>query len=374
MSDVPPPPFAAPLPSDRGPGTGASTPALAHRTVTVAAIVLGLALLVLLVYVTASVLFLVFGALLIAAIFSGLARLLMRTGMPRPAALLLVYLLTFALIAAPIAWGGFALVEQFNDLLAAVRDQAESLLRTLGGMGLPVDAESVPTVDDLGSVLPQTGGIVSSVGQALFGALGVLGNFFVLLFLAIFVSWQPGLYRDGIVSLFPRAKRARVGEVLEKSARSLLMWVAGDAISMATIFTVSWIGLSLIGMNNAFLLALQAGLLAFIPTLGPFVAGVIIVLAALAQGPEMALWALGVYVLIQGVESNVTQPIAQRMTTSLPPALTLGAQMLFGLLFGLPGFILAVPLMAVLVTMVRELYVKDVLGGAAGQLAEDGSS
>lgn len=363
MPDAPPPFAASPLssPTAAASGDGGSTPQLAHRAVTVAAIALGLALLVLIAYVSASALFLLFGALLLASIFCGLARLLQRLGLPRWLSLLLVYLLTFAIIVAPVAWGGVALAGQFNELLASVRDQANQLLGRLGEMGLPVGEDSAG--QELQTLLPQPSGLASSVGQALFGALGALGNFFVLLFLAIFISWQPTLYRDGLVSLFPKAKRARVAEVLEKSAHSLLMWVAGDAISMATIFSVSWIGLSLIGINNAFLLALQAGLFAFIPTLGPFVAGVIIVLAGLAQGVDMALWALGVYVLIQGVESNVTQPIAQRLTTSLPPALTLGAQIIFGLLFGLAGFILAVPLMAVLVTMVREFYVEDVLGG-----------
>ncbi|RIY02788.1 AI-2E family transporter [Aureimonas flava] len=326
-----------------------------------AAIVLGLVLLVVVFARASSAFFLIFAGLLIAAIFCGLARALQRLGLPRPAALGLVYLLTFALIIVPVAWGGVTLVQQFRDLLSGVRDQANQLLDSLSQMGLPVQREI--NSGDLQSLLPDPSGFVSSAGQALFGALGGLGNFFVVLFLAIFVSWQPKLYRDGLVSLFPREKRARVGEVLDKSAHSLLMWVAGDAVSMALIFSVSWAGLWLIGVNNAFLLGLQAGVLAFVPTLGAFVAGVIIVLAALAQGVDMALWALGLYVLLQGIESNIAQPIAQRYTSALPPALTLSTQVVFGLLFGLLGFVLAVPVIAVVMTLVRELYVQDVLGG-----------
>lgn len=345
-SSTPPPSPATPQP-------------LAYRTVAIAAIVLGMILSVVVFAYAATGFFLIFASLLLAAIFCGVARLFQRLGLPRWASLLLVYLLTFALILAPVAWGGFALVQEFNSLLAGVREQADKLLHSLQGMGLPMD----PNADSRSfeDLLPS--GLASSAGQALFGALGAVGNFFVVLFLAIFVSWQPGLYRDGVVSLFPKEKRARVSEVLKKAAHSLILWVAGDAISMALIFTVSWAGLLLIGVNNAFLLALQAGLLAFVPTVGAFVAGAIIVLAALAQGVEMALWALGLYLLIQGVESNVAQPIAQRYTTSLPPALTLGAQVIFGLLFGLLGFVLAVPVVAVVRTLIREFYIDDVLGG-----------
>ncbi|WP_279483119.1 AI-2E family transporter [Aureimonas sp. SK2] len=349
--------------SDPTPHPAAVPPRLAYRTVTMAAIVLGLVLLIVVFALASSAFFLIFAGLLIASIFCGLARLLQRLGLPRMAALVLVYLLTLVLIIAPAAWGGVTLVQQFSDLLSGVRSQADQLLSSLNEMGLPMEQEI--KAGDIQALLPDPSGFVSSAGQALFGALGGLGNFFIVLFLAIFVSWQPQLYRNGLVSLFPREKRARIAEVLDKSAHSLLMWVAGDAVSMVLIFSVSWVGLWLIGVNNAFLLALQAGLLAFIPTLGAFVAGVIIVLAALAQGVDMALWALGLYLLLQGIESNIAQPVAQRYTTALPPALTLSAQVIFGLLFGLLGFVLAVPVVAVLMTLTQELYVKDVLGGPA---------
>lgn len=337
---------------------------LATDTLTVTAIALGSVLLVLVLYAASTAFLLVFAALLLAAIFCGLGHLLQRIGLPRWLSMITVYLLALAAIIAPIAWGGVALVQQFNDLLNGALNQADKLWTMLGEMGLPVGGEEgKPIASTLQDLLPNSSGLVASAQKAIFSFLGGFGNFFVVVFLAIFISWQPRLYRTGVTNLVPRHKRARIGEVLDKSARSLILWVAGDAISMATIFVVSWLGLWAIGMPNAFLLALQAGLLAFIPTLGAFVAGIIIVLSALAVSPEMALWALGVYVLIQGIESNVTTPIAQRYMTALPPALTLGFQILFGLLFGLLGFILAVPFLAVLKVLVNELYIEDVLGG-----------
>lgn len=346
-----------PQPSDPPPHVPA---AFAYRTVAMIAIALALVLLVVIFWMASTGFFLIFAALLIAAIFCGLANVVRKLGVPRPIALLIVYLLAFALVVGPPALGGFALVQQFNELLSGVRGQAEEFLSWLSGMGLPVETEV--NTENLEQMVPE--GFASSAGQALFGALGAIGNVFIVLFLAMFVSWQPGLYRDGVVSLFPREKRARLKDVLEKSAHSLIMWVAGDAMSMVLIFTVSWIGLWLIGVNNAFLLALQAGLLAFVPTVGAVVAGAIIVLAAAAQGFDYALWALGLYLVIQGIESNVAQPVAQRYTTSLPPALTLGMQLIFGLLFGLLGVVLAVPIVAVAKTLVEELYIEDTLGGA----------
>lgn len=338
---------------------------LAYRTVTITAIVLAMVLIVLVAYFAASTFFLVFAALLLASILTGLAHLIQKLGAPRWLAMVLVYVLTIIIITAPLAWGGIALVQQFNDLWRGVQSQVDQLVQRLTEMGIPVGGNGESGGSQIQNLLPS--GLFSSASRVVFSFLGGFGNFFVVVFLAAFISWQPHLYRDGLLSLFPREKRARLKDTLHDSAHSLLMWVAGTAISMATVFVVSWIGLALIGMPNAFLLSLQAGFLAFIPTLGPFVAGAVIVLAGLAVSGQMALWGLGVYLLIQGVESNITTPIAQRWTTSLPPALTLGFQVLFGLLFGLLGFVLAVPMLAVLTVIVRKLYIEDVLGGPAGE-------
>ncbi|WAJ28632.1 AI-2E family transporter [Antarcticirhabdus aurantiaca] len=331
-----------------------------------AAILCGIALLV----YAGSVFLIVFAGLLFAAIFRGLANALHRLGVPVKLGLVVVVLLFLALLGLSIAYGGVTLVGQFRDLLRGVESQAGQLISNIENQGLPLVGDGGPIEPgQLASLLPNPQGLFTSAGQAVFGALGALGNLFVIFFLAVFVAWQPSLYRDGLVSLFPKDKRERVREVLKKSAHALVMWVAGSGISMLTVFVVSWAGLWLIGMPNAFLLALQAGILAFIPTLGAFVAGVVIVLAALGEGMTMALWALGIYVLIQGVESNITTPIAQRYMTALPPALTLGFQILFGLLFGLLGFVMAVPFLAVLIVLVREFYVEDALGGMASEEA-----
>ena len=341
---------------------------LAGDTLAVTGIVLASVILVAIFYVASTAFFLVFAALLLAAIFCGLAQLLQRLGLPRWLAMIAIYVLALGAIIVPAAWGGIALAQQFQSLLHGVVEEAGKLAKAVGDLGLPIptvreaNGGGAPNVE---SALPDPSGLAASAQKAVLSLLGGVGNLFVVVFLAFFISWQPRLYRQGVLSLFPRARRARIGQVLDESARSLVLWVAGNAISMATIFVVCWVGLTLISMPNAFPLALQAGLFAFIPTLGPFIAGVVIVLSGLAASPEMALWGLGVYILIQGVESNIATPIAQRYMTALPPALTLGFQVLIGLLFGLLGFVLAVPLLAVVMVLVGELYVNDVLGGPA---------
>jgi predicted PurR-regulated permease PerM len=130
------------------------------------------------------------------------------------------------------------------------------------------------------------------------------------------------------------------------------------------IFVLSLIMLMLIGMPLALFLALQAGLLAFIPIIGPVIAGIVIVLVGLSSSMTMGLYGLGAYLVIQLVESNLLMPVVQERAVRLPPAFTLGFQLLFGYLFGFLGLALAVPIAAVGKVFVQELYVKDRLGGS----------
>lgn len=332
-----------------------------HRTLIavaiVAAAIAGAAMFV----VASQAFFLIFGALVLAAIFCGLARQIERLGLNGKLSLILTYLLLFLLLGGGIAWGGFTIVQQFQDLLKLLQDQADQLPQRLDNSTIP----GASLLSDMSpkEFLPSASGFFSSASQTAFSVMGGLGNAFIVLFLAIFVSFQPQTYSRGIVSLFPRKKRPLISRTLKRSAHELILWLGGQAISMATIFVVSLGGLLAIGMPSALLLALQAGLLAFIPTIGPFIAGVVIVLAGFADSPSMALWGLGVYLVVQGLESNVTQPVAQRWMTALPPALTLGAQLVFGLLFGIVGLALVVPLVAVLKVLVEDLYIDHTLGG-----------
>jgi predicted PurR-regulated permease PerM len=128
------------------------------------------------------------------------------------------------------------------------------------------------------------------------------------------------------------------------------------------IALTTWAGLALVGMPGALLLGLQAGLVNFIPYLGPVIAAVPILLAAMAQGTTMVLWALGVHVVIQVLEGYVLAPMIQKRAVDVPPVLTRAAVLVFGAFFGALGIALATPVVAALKVAVVRLYVEDYLG------------
>lgn len=186
-------------------------------------------------------------------------------------------------------------------------------------------------------------------------AFGAVANLVLILFVGLYLAVQPRLYKRGVVFLAPDRLRPRVDELLEESASVLRHWLFGTLLSMLTIGVLTFIGLSLLGVPLALLLAVIAALLAFIPNIGPVIAAVPAVLLSLLEGPQQALYVALLYIGVQTVESYLITPFIQRRTVSLPPALTISAQFLLGMLAGALGLFVATPLAAVGLTLVRRL-------------------
>ncbi|GAA0608523.1 AI-2E family transporter [Craurococcus roseus] len=273
-------------------------------------------------------------------------------------------LLTLA-AAALAVWGGYNLVAQADGLVAVIGEQLRALRGELRDMGVTPPQGADGQQRTLAQVLlPDPSTLFGTAYSAFSLASGLLGNAIVVVFVGLFAAADPGIYRRGVLALLPRGRRQRVGEVLDEMAAVLRWWLVGQLVAVVLIALSMWLGLALIGMPGALLLGLQAGLVNFIPYLGPVIGAVPIGLAAMAQGTTMVLWALGVHVVIQTIEGYVLAPLIQRRAVDLPPVLTLAAVAVFGTLFGALGVALATPLVAVLKVAVQRLYVEDRLGGA----------
>ncbi len=194
-------------------------------------------------------------------------------------------------------------------------------------------------------------------------SLTVIAAIGLMLVLAIYVGAEADLYRRGLLSLFPPQLRPRINEVMAATAHTLRKWLLAQFIAMAVIGLASFLAFSIIGIHAAFALALIAGLLEFIPTLGPILSGSIAVAMAFLDSPSQALWVLFAAIVIQQLENNVLIPMLMKGGMDLPPALTLVMQGLMAILFGFAGMLVAVPLLAALIVPVRMLYIEDTLGG-----------
>ncbi|RYC68129.1 AI-2E family transporter [Spirosoma sordidisoli] len=208
--------------------------------------------------------------------------------------------------------------------------------------------------------------LAGRVFGAVSGTVSVFTDLYVIFFLALFLAAEPRLYTDGLVNLIPPAGRQRTRHILAQLDESLLGWLIGTLISMAIVGLLSWLGLSLLGVRLAGILALFAALITFIPNLGPVLALIPALLFALLDGPQQALNVLLLYVGIQFVESNLVTPLIQKRLNDIPPALLLLVQIIVGAFAGTLGLIMAAPLLAILMVLVRTIYQEDMLGDSSG--------
>lgn len=312
---------------------------------------IGLALLV--AWYAAEVLLLGFGGILFAVAIraggEGLARHLPLSA--RWCSVLVVLLVALALFALGAVTGD-EVARQFTDLRERLPDAVARARATL--------QES-----ELGrgflSLLAGAGDEAVSVGSALQAAtltFGVLADLFVVALVAIYLGLSPRTYLDSTVALAPVAHQDDVRSGLVECGAALKRWLLGQLVSMTFVGVLTGIGLWLIGVPNAVLLGVVTGLFVFVPILGPIVAAVPGILLALAVSPTLALYAAGVYFLVQQIEGALITPMAQRWAVDLPPALGVIAIVLFGALFGFPGVLFATPLTVVIMVLVRRFYLE----------------
>lgn len=196
---------------------------------------------------------------------------------------------------------------------------------------------------------------------AVTSAFGFFGNIIILAFIAIYGALDPETYRRGFLALFAPSIRSQADMVLSRSVVTLHQWLTAKLIAMAVVGVLTYAGLLFVDIPLALVLGLIAGLLAFIPNLGPVLAAAPALLLAMPQGLNTVLLALGVYLAVQTLESYVITPVIQQQKVSLPPVLVICSQLLFGSLFGLLGLALATPLTALVIQLTSDLYVKKYL-------------
>lgn len=315
--------------------------------------------LALLAWRLAEVLILVFGAALVAVILRAIADpITEKTRLPSRLALLVAVLFVLGLIGLTGWLFGSEIATQASTLRETLPAAWKSFEARLGDTQI---GERI-----LGALRDAAEGGGSSVASELgrfaltFGS--AVADFLLVLVAGVFLAAEPRLYRRGLVKLFPPRRHDEVASALDNTGRALRKWLLGQLISMTIIGVFTGLGLWLVGVPSAHMLGLIAGLAEFVPLLGPIIAAVPGLLLALLVGPETALWALGVYLVIQQVESNLVTPLVEKKAVSIPPVVTLFGVLALGVIFGVLGILLAAPLIVVIYVLVKQLYVRGALG------------
>jgi predicted PurR-regulated permease PerM len=328
----------------------------------------------------AATLFLIFAGVLLGVTLNAMTHLLGRlVGWPHWLRLAIVCLVSAGLLSGAIFLGGTTIAEQAAALSDTIKSQLVNVKAFLDRNGIDtsyldlakpasgpsasatpststIPARSLPGADALAS---SGGAIVSQTLKLLLGTLSAVGNFFIVIFLGLTFAAQPSVYRNGLLYLAPAKHRARATVIIDKISDTLERWLIAQIVVMTAVFAVTWLGLAIIGIPGSFILGIQAGLLAFIPTVGAIVAGVIVLLASLSSGWIATASAFGLFLGVHALESYILTPILQRQALDIPPATLFAFQILLGIVFGLWGISLALPLMAIVKVLIDHFKAEE---------------
>jgi predicted PurR-regulated permease PerM len=249
----------------------------------------------------------------------------------------------------------------------AIARQLDELAQSLPAAfeALRARVQTIGWLDDLLSRADPLAGPPEGAGSAAAAAVtttfGSLANLVIVLIIGIYGAISPGPYRRGLRALLAPSLRPRGDEVMDRCTRTLRRWLGAQLLSMTVVGVLTGLGLWLVGVPLAFLLGLIAGIFAFIPNIGPILAAIPALLLASTSGGTAVLLTLGVFLVVQSLETYLITPMIQQDQVSLPPALLIAMQLLFGVLFGLGGLMLASPLTALGMTLVNQTYRRDYL-------------
>lgn len=206
---------------------------------------------------------------------------------------------------------------------------------------------------------PSGQAIVNTATTALATVGGALSGFVLVLIGGLYLAAQPSLYAIGLLRLVPAGAQTKTAETLDAISVSLRNWLKGQALGMLFVGVGTGFGLWLVGVPAAWAIGLIAGLAEFVPYLGILVAGLPAVILGFGQGTDTGLWTIGVLILVQQLQGNLVMPLLQNKMVDLPPAVTIFGIIAAGILFGVPGVLLATPLTIVVLVLVRRLYLHE---------------
>jgi predicted PurR-regulated permease PerM len=302
-----------------------------------------------LAWTLAQPLLLILGAIVFATMLDGGTRLLGRVlPIGRGWRLALVLLGCLGFVYWLVNFAGNQLLTQAAQLqtvIVAQVQRAVALAEANGAGALEFDVEQA-----INYVAGSVGRVTAAVGSV----IGGLTSLFMIFVLGIFLAIEPRLYERGFAWLLPSSERTHFFNVANAMGYTLRRLMAGRLLGMLVEGIATWILLAIYGIPMAALLGIITGILVFIPNIGAILSGVLMVLVGFSLGLEGGLYALFVYAVVQTVDGYIIVPMVAKRTVDLAPALVLGAQLLFGALFGIMGLALADQIVAMIKVMLEK--------------------
>ena len=264
--------------------------------------------------------------------------------------------------------------ELINQIPSAASKLWELLINTFFDFAEIIYKDSIPNLSDRSlltkqlSIIPDSSTLASGVTDSITKLINIVSNvgigilqLFFIVSVALMITFQPNSYREVAILLVPSFYRRRARNILLTCGNALSSWMVGVVLSSICVAILASIGLYLLGIKLVIANALIAGLLNFIPNVGPTISTIFPLSVALLDTPWKSLAVLGLYIVIQNIESYVITPSIMHKQVKLLPGLTITAQFIFTILFGPIGLLLAIPMAVVIQVFVKEVIINDIL-------------
>lgn len=310
-------------------------------------------------------LLLLFTAVVLATVLNQVVKRFRRSGVQRVWAVALTFG-SLIVILGLVAWLIVPpFIDQFQQLIQLAPSSWQQLEARLSWIEARVLRPFFPGIPDIGSLLDQFQPEISALLQRsldFFSAsLEALVQIFLVLVLTLMLLVNPQPYRDLFIRLFPAFYRRQARETLDRCEETLGQWAIGALAEMMFVGTLSGIGLLILGVPLVLANALIAGLLNFIPNIGPTLSVILPMAVALLDTPWKALAVLILYTVIQQIESYWLTPTVMAKQVSLLPAVTLTVQIFFASFFGFLGLLIALPLAVVAKVWLETVLIHEIL-------------
>lgn len=328
-------------------------------------------LLLLFLYSVAQILLLLFISVLFSLYLGAITDVLQRrVSLPRSVGIMMAILVTLLLavgigllIVPPVVQQTQELVqtlprqlEQWEQQLLDLAERSPTMIRLLGP--IPEDQSYV------GNIVQEVGSYFRGVVPYVFSGLTFLIHFVSVLVMGVYMTLRPAMYREGLIALAPPAHRELVRDLLTDLGVTLRAWIVGQLIAMTSLAALTWVGLVILGVPYALAFGVFTGVVAIVPFFGVLVSTLlpaVFVLGAGSVGKALLVVLLGVVVHL--FEANVIAPMVMERQVSLPPVLTLLSVLVMAHLLGIIGLLVAVPVLATVMVIVRRVYVHRLLEG-----------
>ena len=326
-------------------------------------------------------------AIIFALLLTTPVRFLMRLGLKRSMAVLLTILLVLIVLVLGTALLLPALLDQFQQLIIVLQRALDPGTYTLGspmldsyqltiilrratqtnGLGLNLDFLrglnlSAITQQLSSQILSTITNLPSQVFPFVGSLASVLLSILVILFMGLYFVGDPEIYVSGAIRLIPKGYRGRAREIVGKLEIALRNYLQAQVLLMVLTGVSTAIMLALLGIPLPGALGTITGLLSFIPNFGPLISLGPIIAVVLLNEPSKLLTVIAVYYGFQLIFNQLLAPLLVGQEINLPPVVVLLAQIIAGIFFGFLGLLLSVPLAAVATVLVREIYIRDILG------------